>query len=160
MPWLFIYWSVTRTLYTTSMWTWLGHASWTKQKSVCCFGSPSQCSHCSWTPQVLIQFFWCAPLQLPSPCYDTVHNPRVLNMQCVTCILPHLGLQITPGNQLSQQPLFALPLRMPSYTQHARVSAVSHAKVLCWQHWMLKCNAAHAHAKLWQVMSCNSVGPV
>ncbi len=41
---------------------------------------------------------WCVPLQLPSPCYDTVHNPRVLHMQCVTCILPHLGLQVTPGN--------------------------------------------------------------
>ncbi|KAL0018187.1 hypothetical protein WJX77_009722 [Trebouxia sp. C0004] len=39
---------------------------------------------------------WALDRQLPSPCYDSVHNPRVLHMQCVTCILPHLGLQITP----------------------------------------------------------------
>ncbi len=59
--------------------------------------------NCSWTLQLALKCSWCVPLQLPSPCYDSVHNPRVLHMQCVTCILPHLGLQITPGKVASQQ---------------------------------------------------------
>ena len=57
---------------------------------------------------------WCVPLQLPSACYDTVHNPRVLHMQCVTCILPHLGLQVTPGNTVPFYFLDILLLLHPS----------------------------------------------
>lgn len=80
------------------------------------------------------QYFWCAPLQLPSPCYDTVHNPRLLNMQCVTCILPHLGLQITPGNQFQQYPPTppAMPLglactgRLCLGRQHSPIAVPDH----------------------------------
>lgn len=52
----------------------------------------------SWNGVLPVSFLaqWAADRKLPSPCYDTVHNPRVLHMQCVTCILPHLGLQVTP----------------------------------------------------------------
>lgn len=75
---------------------------------VCFFQHPllalaASSRNCSWTPQSALKCSWCVPLQLPSPCYDSVHNPRVLHMQCVTCILPHLGLQITPGNVACQQ---------------------------------------------------------
>lgn len=37
-------------------------------------------------------------LQLPRPCYDVMQKSEVPSLFHATCILPHLALQITPGD--------------------------------------------------------------